>query len=84
MKRDSSIIICVDESELTERRNDLKKRAKKQGCFIRVDHNTVILKHQAVTFVVNDEETVFDDEHFSDEQLGVNHNAESEKRRPLD
>jgi len=84
MKRDSSIIICADEQELVEKRNELKKRAKKQGCFIRVDHNTVILKHQAVTFVVNDEETEFDDEHFSDEQLGVIHHAESEAGRPLD
>jgi hypothetical protein len=68
MSGDSSIIICANSKEQTDKRNKYKKLAKEQGTFSRVVENTVVLTDGSrVSFVLGDEATEFDDEHLPPE-----------------
>ena len=59
---DSSIVLCATESEITEKRNRLKKWAKEQGIFSRVVGNSVqFTTGLAVTFVLAEQQE-FDEE----------------------
>ncbi len=62
MKYDNQIITCSDQKELDDKRNSFKALAKREGQFLRVEQNTVVLKGgKAVTFVL-DESLDLDDE----------------------